>query len=102
MTVMIFSCLQDLALQMLLNRSGSLFVESLSKAKKFTDERYGSVPRVYIVCTEDLMMPASFQRWMIEQNGVNEVVEIPADHMPVFSIPTELTHSILELARKHA
>jgi len=95
-------CSQDLALQMLLNRPGSMFVESLSKAKKFTDERYGSVPRVYIVCTEDLMMPASFQRWMIEQNGVKEVMEIPADHMPVFSTPTELCHSILELARKHA
>ena len=87
---------------MLLNRPGSMFVESLSKAKKFTDERYGSVPRVYIVCTEDLMMFASFQRWMVEQNGVKEVMEIPADHMPVFSTPAELCHSILELARKHA
>uniref|UniRef100_A0A6N2N7H5 AB hydrolase-1 domain-containing protein n=1 Tax=Salix viminalis TaxID=40686 RepID=A0A6N2N7H5_SALVM len=96
------SSAEDLALQMLLNRPGSMFVDSLSKAKKFTDERYGSVPRVYIVCTEDAMMCASFQRWMIEQNGVNEVVEIPADHMPVFSIPQELTHSLLELARKHA
>ncbi|KAL3592077.1 hypothetical protein D5086_010717 [Populus alba] len=96
------SSAEDLALQMLLNRPGSLFVESLSKAKKFTDERYGSVPRVYIVCTEDLMMLASFQRWMIEQNGVKEVMEIPADHMPVFSTPAELCHSILELARKHA
>uniref|UniRef100_A0A6N2N7I2 Uncharacterized protein n=1 Tax=Salix viminalis TaxID=40686 RepID=A0A6N2N7I2_SALVM len=37
--------LQDLALQMLLNRPGSMFVDSLSKAKKFSDERYGSVPR---------------------------------------------------------
>lgn len=96
------SSAEDLALQMLLNRPGSMFVESLSKAKKFTDERYGSVPRVYIVCTEDLMMLASFQRWMIEQNGVKEVMEIPADHMPVFSTPAELCHSILELARKHA
>ncbi|CAK7339443.1 unnamed protein product [Dovyalis caffra] len=83
-------------------RPGSQFVHSLSKAKKFTDERYGSVPRVYIVCTEDLMLCASFQRRMIEHTKVKEVVEIPADHMAVFSKPKELSQSILELARKHA
>ncbi|CAK7339440.1 unnamed protein product [Dovyalis caffra] len=94
---------EDVALQMLLNRPGSMFLQSLSKAKKFTDERYGSVPKVYIVCTEDLMMSESFQRCMIEHNNkVKEVVEIPADHMVVFSKPKELSRSILELACKHA
>ena len=93
---------QDLTLQALLNRPGSTFVESLSKANKFTEDRYGSVPRVYIVCTEDILLSPSLQRFMIEKNEVKEVMEIPADHMAVFSKPKELGQCILELAQKHA
>ncbi|KAL3592089.1 hypothetical protein D5086_010729 [Populus alba] len=93
---------KDLTLQALLNRPGSTFVESLSKANKFTEDRYGSVPRVYIVCTEDILLSPSLQRFMIEQNEVKEVMEIPADHMAVFSKPKELSECILELAQKHA
>ncbi|CAK7339436.1 unnamed protein product [Dovyalis caffra] len=92
-----------ISLRMLLNRFESMLMESMSKAKKFTYERYGSAPRVYIACTEDLMMSASFQRCMIEHNNkVKEVMEIPEDHMAVFSKPKELSQSILELASKHA
>ncbi|PNT12399.1 hypothetical protein POPTR_011G082400v4 [Populus trichocarpa] len=94
--------IEDLTLQALLNRPGSMFVESLSKANKFTEDRYGSVPRVYIVCTEDILLSPSLQRYMIEQNEVKEVMEIPADHMAVFSKPKELSQCILELAQKHA
>jgi hypothetical protein len=39
---------------------------------------------------------------MTEQNEVKEVMEIPADHMAVFSKPKELSQCILELAQKHA
>ncbi|KAH8494014.1 hypothetical protein Peur_061234 [Populus x canadensis] len=94
--------IEDLTLQALLNRPGSMFVESLSTANKFTEDRYGSVPRVYIVCTEDILLSPSLQRYMIEQNEVKEVMEIPADHMAVFSKPKELGQCILELAQKHA
>ncbi|KAH8494018.1 hypothetical protein H0E87_020683 [Populus deltoides] len=59
-------------------------------------------PRVYIVCTEDILLSPSLQRYMIEQNEVKEVMEIPADHMAVFSKPKELGQCILELAQKHA
>ncbi|KAJ6774448.1 METHYLESTERASE FAMILY MEMBER [Salix purpurea] len=76
--------IEDLTLLALLNGPGSMFVESLSEANKFTDDRYGSVPRVYIVCTEDILLSPSLQRFMIEQNEVKEVMEIPADHMALF------------------
>ena len=79
-----------------------MFVESLSEANKLTDDRYGSVPRVYIVCTEDILLSPSIQRFMIEQNEVKEVMEIPADHMAVFSKPKELSQCILELSQKHS
>ncbi|CAK7344129.1 unnamed protein product [Dovyalis caffra] len=93
---------EDLTLQALLRRPGSLFLESLSKANKFTSERFGSVLRDYVVCTEDLLVIPPFQRFMIEHNEVKEVMEIPADHMAIVSRPKELTQCILELARKHA
>ncbi|KAF9682343.1 hypothetical protein SADUNF_Sadunf05G0099200 [Salix dunnii] len=94
--------IEDLTLLALLNRPGSMFVESLSEANKLTDCRYGSVPRVYIVCTEDILLSPSIQRFMIEQNEVKEVMEIPADHMAVFSKPKELSQCILELSQKHS
>ncbi|CAK7339430.1 unnamed protein product [Dovyalis caffra] len=82
---------KDLTLQALLNRPGSMFLESLSKANKFTNDRYGSVPLVYIACPEDLLVTPSLRRFMIEQNEVKEVMHIPADHMAVFSKPKELS-----------
>ncbi|KAA8531762.1 hypothetical protein F0562_006521 [Nyssa sinensis] len=44
---------EDYTLGTLLVRPGSLFMEDLHKADKFTDEVFGSVPRVYVVCDED-------------------------------------------------
>ncbi|KAG5241362.1 salicylic acid-binding protein [Salix suchowensis] len=93
---------EDLSLQTLLRRSGSLSLESLSKASKFTKERFGSVVRDYVVCTQDLLLIPSLQRFMIEHNDVKEVLEIPADHMAILSKPQELCQCILEFARKHA
>ncbi|CAK7339429.1 unnamed protein product [Dovyalis caffra] len=94
--------IEDLTLQALLKRPESMFLESLSKANKFTNDRYGSVRRVYIVCTKDLLLTPSLQLSMIEQNEVKEVMHIPADHMAEFSKPKELSQGILKLARKHA
>ncbi|XP_011039238.1 PREDICTED: salicylic acid-binding protein 2-like isoform X1 [Populus euphratica] len=93
---------EDLSLQTLLKRSGSLFLESLAKANKFTKEKFGSVVRDYVVCTQDLLVVPSLQRFMIEHNEVKEVMEIPADHMAIVSRPKELCQCLLEFARKHA
>nr|TKS13580.1 hypothetical protein D5086_0000050740 [Populus alba] len=93
---------KDLSLQTLLKRSGSLFLESLAKANKFTKEKFGSVVRDYVVCTQDLLVVPSLQRFMIEHNEVKEVMEIPADHMAIASRPKELCQCLLEFARKHA
>ncbi|KAL3583687.1 hypothetical protein D5086_014748 [Populus alba] len=93
---------KDLSLQTLLKRSGSLFLESLAKANKFTKEKFGSVVRDYVVCTQDLLVVPSLQRFMIEHNEVKEVMEIPADHMAIASRPKELCQFLLEFARKHA
>ncbi|CAJ1942707.1 unnamed protein product [Sphenostylis stenocarpa] len=95
--------LQDIELAKTLVRPSSLFIEDLSQQNFFSKERYGSVPLASIVCTEDLIIPLNFQHWMIQNAGVNDVVEIKgADHMPMLSKPQELCDSLLQMAAKYA
>lgn len=85
-----------------LMRPASYFVDDLSKAKNFTQEGYGSVPRVFITCNEDLTITMEFQQWMIKNVGVNEVLQIKdADHMPMLSKPQQLCNYLLQLASKY-
>lgn len=84
-------------------RPGSLFLNDLSRANKFTNEGYGSVEQVYVVCSEDIAIPKEFQLWMIQNSPVREVFEIKgADHMPMFSRTGELSVCLLNIARKYA
>ncbi|KAJ0006967.1 hypothetical protein Pint_29500 [Pistacia integerrima] len=94
---------QDLELAKTLTRPGSRFSDDLAKSKNFSNEGYGSIARVYIVCEEDMVIPKEFQHWTIENYPVKEVMEIKgADHMAMFSKPQEVTHCLLEIAHKHA
>ena len=73
------------------------------KRRSFSNEAYASIPRIYVVCKEDKLIPEFFQRWMIENSGATEVIEIHgADHMPMFSKTQELCDSLLEIAQKYA
>ncbi|XP_061341337.1 pentatricopeptide repeat-containing protein At3g50420 [Gastrolobium bilobum] len=92
---------EDLELAKTLIMPGLLFSEELYKAKNFSKEGYGSVPRAFIVCNEDLVYPLEFQQWMIQNAGIDVVREIKeADHMAMLSKPQELCSSLLELANK--
>ena len=95
--------MQDLELAKTLVRPSSLFIEDLSKQKNFSKHGYGSVPRAYIVCTEDLAIPLEFQLWMIHNAGINEVLKIKgADHAAMISKPRELYNSLQKIATKYA
>ncbi|KAK7346501.1 hypothetical protein VNO80_21022 [Phaseolus coccineus] len=97
------SSIQDIELAKTLLRPGSLFIEDLSQQIIFSKEGYGSVPLAFIVCTEDLGIPLNFQLWMIQNAGVNDVVEIKgADHMAMLSKPQELCDSLHQIAAKYA
>ncbi|KAJ7952904.1 Salicylic acid-binding protein 2 [Quillaja saponaria] len=94
---------EDVELAKILVRTGSLFVEDLSKAINFTKEGYGSIPHVYIVCNEDRAIPKEHQLWMIQNGGAQEVLEITgADHMAMLSKPQELCNSLIQIAHKYA
>ncbi|CAN1228501.1 Methyl jasmonate esterase 1 [Linum grandiflorum] len=91
---------EDLTLGMMLIRPVGLFKDSEVDAETvLTRGRYGSVPRVYVVCEEDEMMKVEKQRWMIENNPTDDVKAISgADHMVMFSKPHHLCSYLLEIA----
>ncbi|KAJ8769027.1 hypothetical protein K2173_024023 [Erythroxylum novogranatense] len=96
------SPVEDLALAMSLVRPSSLFVHDLSKSKKITEERYGSVKRAFILSSEDKALPKEFQLWMIENSPVDEVMELKGiDHMAMLSQPQEVARYLLKIARKY-
>ncbi|KAM7250058.1 hypothetical protein ACFE04_021941 [Oxalis oulophora] len=91
---------EDLELAKALIRPGSLFIHDLSTSNiiNFSNEGYGSVKRVYIVCNEDLCIPKEFQLWMIENSPVEQVFEIKdVDHMPMLCKPQQLCDFLLEI-----
>ncbi|KAL0322010.1 UNVERIFIED_CONTAM: Salicylic acid-binding protein 2 [Sesamum calycinum] len=89
---------EDVALGIMLARPCCMFVHDLSKQSAFTEEGYGSVKRVFIVCPEDKAISLKFQRWQIETCGVDQVKELEnSDHMPMLSQPQELCQCLLEI-----
>ncbi|XP_021274112.1 salicylic acid-binding protein 2-like [Herrania umbratica] len=97
------SSVDDLELAKTLVRPGSLFQQDLSKAKNFSDEGYGSVTRVFVLCGEDKTMTPEIQRWMIQNYPPKGVVEIKgADHMAMCSRTKQLCDNLLEIANTYA
>ncbi|KAJ1436524.1 Alpha/Beta hydrolase fold [Sesbania bispinosa] len=96
------SSTEDLELPKTLLRPGSLFMEDLSQQKNFSEQGYGSVPHAFIVCTENIGIPLNFQLWMIQNAGINDVIEIKgANHMAMLCKPQELCDSLLQIAAKY-
>jgi pimeloyl-ACP methyl ester carboxylesterase len=67
---------------------------------RLTPERYGKVPRTYIACTQDRVIPIARQRDMIARQPGTNVIEIEADHSPFFSAPDMLARALDDLASK--
>ncbi|KAK7252852.1 hypothetical protein RIF29_37094 [Crotalaria pallida] len=90
---------EDLELAKTLMRTGSLFLDDLSQANNFSKEGYGYVPSAYIVSNEDIAIPLEYQKWMIQNAGIDKVREIKgSDHMAMLSKTQELHSSLIELA----
>jgi pimeloyl-ACP methyl ester carboxylesterase len=62
-----------------------------------TAERWGSVPRAYIVCTQDRAISPAQQRAMIASVGVDRVVEMDSSHSPFISQPERLAALLIDL-----
>lgn len=65
-------------------------VAPMGTALRLSPERYGRVPRAYIVCTRDEVVDPARQRAMIAASPCAMVAEIPRGHSPFLSAPEEL------------
>lgn len=93
---------QDLELAKMLMKPGKLFLQDLGMESLLTEEKFGSVSRVYIVCEKDELLKEDFQRWMIENSPPKEVKSIAgADHMVMLSKANELCLCLQEIAEKY-
>lgn len=63
-------------------------------------ERFGSLPRTYIECTEDRTIPLSSQRRMQQLVPGADVVTLWADHSPYLSRPQALAAALIAAAEK--
>ena len=63
-----------------------------------TPERYGSVPRYYIECTEDRAITPPLQQRMYREMPCEKVFRMPTSHSPFFSRPRELCGILMEIA----
>ena len=62
-----------------------------------TADRWGSVPRSYILCTQDRAISPATQRAMIASVGVDRVIEMDSSHSPFISRPEQLAALLTHL-----
>ncbi|MGG4498396.1 hypothetical protein [Brevibacillus reuszeri] len=67
-----------------------------------SDEKFGSVPRVYIEGLKDKAIPIQLQRAMYKQTICEQVITMDSDHSPFFSHPKELTSHLIQLTLERA
>lgn len=65
---------------------------------QLTDEKFGSVRRFYIECTEDKAVTSFIQQKMYNETICEKVYQMHSSHSPFFSKPEELCDIFLEIA----
>lgn len=94
--------LEDLKLATVLLRPTRTFKKENMEDVRFTKDRYGSVPRVFAICGDDMLSNKENQQAMIERAEVDEVDVIQgADHMVMLSKPKDLFDYLLKTSGKY-
>jgi pimeloyl-ACP methyl ester carboxylesterase len=65
---------------------------------QLTEENFGTVPRIYIECTEDRAVTPFIQKKMYTETPCEKVYSLATSHSPFFSKPGELVDILLEEA----
>ena len=73
-------------------------VAPLATPVHIDDAVLASIPRSYVVTTQDRALLPALQRRMIQEHPCRKVVELNADHAPFFSATDELVAALIELA----
>lgn len=70
-------------------------VRPLLSSVAITPERFGSVPKAFVECTNDQALPIALQRRMQRFSNFDQVKSLEAAHSPFLSMPEE-TADVLE------
>jgi pimeloyl-ACP methyl ester carboxylesterase len=65
---------------------------------RLTGGRFGSVPKSYLVCSEDRAIAVELQRDMIARSAVERVETLAASHSPFLSMALETAAALVRLA----
>jgi len=65
-----------------------------------TPERFGSVPRAYIECTDDHAISLALQRLMQEATPCAFTASLPTSHSPFLSAPERLAAELVNLSHR--
>lgn len=63
-----------------------------------TDDRFGRIPRAYVRCLEDRVVPLASQERMCRITVCDRVVDMQSGHLPLLSAPAELAGHLCRLA----
>lgn len=66
---------------------------------RLSKERFGAIPKDYIVCTQDKAMPPAIQHWLCDRTPGVRKREIATDHSPFLSDPEGLARLLAESAQ---
>nr|XP_025623068.1 methylesterase 3-like isoform X2 [Arachis hypogaea] len=76
--------------------------KDITKVLTLSHTKYSSVSRIFVVSEKDLVVSPNLQRWMIEHNPPNRVVEIAgSDHMIMMSKPIDLCLQLQSIAANY-
>jgi pimeloyl-ACP methyl ester carboxylesterase len=95
----LFSLCSPSVLEQILPRLGAEPAAPFETRLETTPDRFGRVPRYYVECERDRIIPISVQRRMHAAIPCKRVYTIDTGHAPFFSAPEELTSILLEIAQ---
>jgi pimeloyl-ACP methyl ester carboxylesterase len=72
-------------------------VESGITPLQLTDQNFGTVPKVYIECTQDRAVTPFIQKKMYTETVCDKIYSMDASHSPFFSKPGELADILCSL-----
>jgi pimeloyl-ACP methyl ester carboxylesterase len=72
----------------------------LADAVRVDDALLGSIPRSYVLTTDDNSIPPALQRRMVGEHPCRIVVELDTDHAPQLSATDELVATLDRIARE--
>jgi pimeloyl-ACP methyl ester carboxylesterase len=77
-------------------------VDPFQERLQITDANFGRVPRYYVECVHDRILPVALQRKMHSAMPCKRVYSLNADHAPFFSAPSELCSALLSIAEQES